>query len=206
MFKPTQTERCIYISVLFSLSNHPPKNYFLQTGADGEPRRKKMRTTFTGRQIFELERMFETKKYLNSGERSHLSRSDSSWIILRYQPSLSPSLSPFLQFPTFPYLLSRFSLLLIFTSSCIYAICIPPQASGGVRAASEDLVPEPSDEVEEAGERGGAAQDGGQQQLDQQQRAWKAGGGLHDQGRISLQRTEQVLEAQRAKGHHNAGA
>ena len=32
-------------------------------------RRKKMRTTFTGRQIFELERMFETKKYLNAGER-----------------------------------------------------------------------------------------------------------------------------------------
>ena len=29
-----------------------------------------MRTTFTGLQIFELERMFETKKYLNSGERS----------------------------------------------------------------------------------------------------------------------------------------
>ena len=38
-------------------------------------RRKKMRTTFTGRQIFELEKMFETKKYLNAGERSNLSRS-----------------------------------------------------------------------------------------------------------------------------------
>ena len=50
------------------------KMFFLQLGPDGEPRRKKMRTTFTGRQIFELERMFETKKYLNSGERSHLSR------------------------------------------------------------------------------------------------------------------------------------
>ena len=36
--------------------------------------RKKMRTTFTGRQIFELEKMFETKKYLNSNERSSLSR------------------------------------------------------------------------------------------------------------------------------------
>ena len=34
-----------------------------------------MRTTFTGRQIFELEKMFETKKYLNAGERSNLSRS-----------------------------------------------------------------------------------------------------------------------------------
>ena len=37
-------------------------------------RRKKMRTTFTGRQIFELGKMFETKKYLNAGERGNLSR------------------------------------------------------------------------------------------------------------------------------------
>ena len=37
-------------------------------------RRKKMRTTFTGRQIFELEKMFESRKYLNANERSHLSR------------------------------------------------------------------------------------------------------------------------------------
>ena len=38
-------------------------------------RRKKLRTTFTGRQIFELEKMFETKKYLTASERSSLSRS-----------------------------------------------------------------------------------------------------------------------------------
>ena len=38
-------------------------------------KRKKMRTTFTGRQIFELEKMFEVKKYLNSTERSDMSRS-----------------------------------------------------------------------------------------------------------------------------------
>ena len=37
-------------------------------------RNKKMRTTFTGRQIFIMEKMFETKKYLNASERSHLSR------------------------------------------------------------------------------------------------------------------------------------
>ena len=37
-------------------------------------KRKKMRTTFTGRQIFELEKMFEVKKYLNSTERSDMSR------------------------------------------------------------------------------------------------------------------------------------
>ena len=44
------------------------------TPGGGMSRRKKMRTTFTGRQIFELERMFETKKYLNASERGNLSR------------------------------------------------------------------------------------------------------------------------------------
>ena len=39
---------------------------------------KKMRTTFTGRQIFVMEKMFESKKYLNANERSHLSR----WVLL----------------------------------------------------------------------------------------------------------------------------
>ena len=38
------------------------------------PMRKKLRTTFTGKQIFELERIFEEKKYLNAGERTNLSR------------------------------------------------------------------------------------------------------------------------------------
>merc|ERR1719222_329424 len=33
-----------------------------------------MRTTFTGKQIYELEKMFETRKYLNAAERSQLSR------------------------------------------------------------------------------------------------------------------------------------
>jgi hypothetical protein len=37
-------------------------------------RRKKMKTTFTARLIFELEKMFEIKKYLNAGERSNLIR------------------------------------------------------------------------------------------------------------------------------------
>ena len=37
-------------------------------------RKKKLRTTFTGRQIYELEKMFENKKYLNSRERTELSR------------------------------------------------------------------------------------------------------------------------------------
>ena len=36
--------------------------------------RKKLRTTFSGWQIFELERIFETRKYINCAERKHLSR------------------------------------------------------------------------------------------------------------------------------------
>ena len=34
--------------------------------------RKKMRTTFTGKQIFELEKSFESKKYLSSSERAEM--------------------------------------------------------------------------------------------------------------------------------------
>ena len=39
-----------------------------------DPKKKKVRTTFTGRQIFELEKMFETKKYLSSSERADMSK------------------------------------------------------------------------------------------------------------------------------------
>lgn len=35
-------------------------------------RKKKSRTTFSGRQIFELERQFEQKKYLSSSERAEM--------------------------------------------------------------------------------------------------------------------------------------
>ena len=34
---------------------------------------KKLRTTFSGCQIFELERIFEARKYINCAERKHLS-------------------------------------------------------------------------------------------------------------------------------------
>ncbi|KAJ0172411.1 hypothetical protein K1T71_012384 [Dendrolimus kikuchii] len=40
----------------------------------GAGRRKKARTTFTGRQIFELEKLFEVKKYLSSGERADMAK------------------------------------------------------------------------------------------------------------------------------------
>ena len=41
-------------------------------GKDGEKKKKKARTTFTGRQIFELEKQFEQKKYLSSSERAEM--------------------------------------------------------------------------------------------------------------------------------------
>lgn len=37
-------------------------------------KRKKARTTFTGRQIFELEKQFEIKKYLSSSERAEMAK------------------------------------------------------------------------------------------------------------------------------------
>ncbi len=41
-------------------------------GKDGDKKKKKARTTFTGRQIFELEKQFEQKKYLSSSERAEM--------------------------------------------------------------------------------------------------------------------------------------
>ncbi|XP_022901320.1 homeobox protein Nkx-6.3-like [Onthophagus taurus] len=42
--------------------------------ADVKCKKKKARTTFTGRQIFELEKQFELKKYLSSSERSEMAK------------------------------------------------------------------------------------------------------------------------------------
>lgn len=47
--------------------------YDEHSSTDGK-RKKKARTTFTGRQIFELEKQFEVKKYLSSSERSEMAR------------------------------------------------------------------------------------------------------------------------------------
>ncbi|KAJ8939954.1 hypothetical protein NQ318_006135, partial [Aromia moschata] len=46
----------------------------LAEDADGKNKKKKARTTFTGRQIFELEKQFELKKYLSSSERSEMAK------------------------------------------------------------------------------------------------------------------------------------
>ena len=123
-----------------------------------------MRTTFTGRQIFELERMFETKKYLNSGERSHLSRCLIQFHNLHYLLLVLCSLSfaphlPFCHSPLFRVVF----ISVICSQLPSYYLCSPLQAPGGVRAASEDLVPEPSNKVEEAGERRRTTQDGRRQ-------------------------------------------
>ncbi|CAL4120866.1 unnamed protein product, partial [Meganyctiphanes norvegica] len=41
---------------------------------DGDHKKKKARTTFTGRQIFDLEHQFEQKKYLSSSERADMAK------------------------------------------------------------------------------------------------------------------------------------
>jgi hypothetical protein len=46
----------------------------LENGSSSDKKRKKARTTFTGKQIYELERQFEIKKYLSSSERSEMAR------------------------------------------------------------------------------------------------------------------------------------
>ncbi|CAG0923069.1 unnamed protein product [Notodromas monacha] len=45
-----------------------------EASSPGHKRNKKARTTFSGRQIFELERHFETKKYLSSSERAEIAK------------------------------------------------------------------------------------------------------------------------------------
>lgn len=55
----------------------PPHNTVDNTIAedgDAKSKKKKARTTFTGRQIFELEKQFEMKKYLSSSERSEMAK------------------------------------------------------------------------------------------------------------------------------------
>lgn len=42
------------------------------SGDECPVKKKKARTTFTGRQIFELEKQFEQKKYLSSSERAEM--------------------------------------------------------------------------------------------------------------------------------------
>ncbi|EDV48878.1 homeobox protein abdominal-B isoform X2 [Drosophila erecta] len=44
------------------------------SGSTDARRKKKARTTFTGRQIFELEKMFENKKYLSASERTEMAK------------------------------------------------------------------------------------------------------------------------------------
>ena len=48
------------------------KRSSLEDCRDEAVKKKKARTTFTGRQIFELEKQFEQKKYLSSAERAEM--------------------------------------------------------------------------------------------------------------------------------------
>ena len=47
----------------------------MEEGGEEGNGKKKVRTTFTGKQIFELEKSFESKKYLSSAERAEMASS-----------------------------------------------------------------------------------------------------------------------------------
>ena len=47
----------------------------MEEGGEDGSGKKKVRTTFTGKQIFELEKSFESKKYLSSAERAEMASS-----------------------------------------------------------------------------------------------------------------------------------
>lgn len=52
----------------------PPAAESAEDADAAERKKKKARTTFTGRQIFELEKQFEVKKYLSSSERAEMAK------------------------------------------------------------------------------------------------------------------------------------
>ena len=73
----SQTKGSSVIGNTLTASSPPPglmENGSSGSGASESKKRKKARTTFTGRQIFELERQFEVKKYLSSSERAEMAR------------------------------------------------------------------------------------------------------------------------------------
>ncbi len=70
MFKTTPRMTSFYINDILGenhKTNSMNKHVLLK-----KKKKKKSRTTFTSKQIFELEKKFENKKYLSSTERSEL--------------------------------------------------------------------------------------------------------------------------------------
>ena len=86
ILRPDRDVRCVKIDSSSPLSPSSSVSPLSMSPVDLERQQqhrqsKKMRTTFTGRQIFVMEKMFETKKYLNATERSHLSRCGKEFIL-----------------------------------------------------------------------------------------------------------------------------
>jgi hypothetical protein len=69
MFKSPSRITSFYINDILgdSIKNH--EKFLIKPS---KKKKKKSRTTFTGKQIFELEKKFENKKYLSSNERTEL--------------------------------------------------------------------------------------------------------------------------------------
>ena len=71
MLKTTRRMSSFYINDILGDSGTIQKKNSYQSSVCLK-RKKKTRTTFTGKQIFELEKKFEDKKYLSSIERSQM--------------------------------------------------------------------------------------------------------------------------------------
>lgn len=57
-----------------STAPHPSSSSPSSSSSSQNPGKKKVRTTFTGRQIYQLEQKFENKKYLSSAERAEMAK------------------------------------------------------------------------------------------------------------------------------------
>ena len=81
---------------------------------DGNDLKKKMRTTFTGKQIFELEKSFESKKYLSTAERAELAAS-----LQVTQQQVREGLERGSHIVTFSSFILDSTLIFLFSSHCL---------------------------------------------------------------------------------------
>ncbi|XP_018320572.1 hematopoietically-expressed homeobox protein hhex-like [Agrilus planipennis] len=73
--QPKKRKKLKLGEALIKKSTFLPPDLTVAPSDEGDiKKKKKARTTFTGRQIFELEKQFELKKYLSSSERSEMAK------------------------------------------------------------------------------------------------------------------------------------
>ncbi|XP_011495613.1 PREDICTED: homeobox protein Nkx-6.1 [Ceratosolen solmsi marchali] len=68
------TKEALPVGLKLASETRPSPADVAEDADSAERKKKKARTTFTGRQIFELEKQFEVKKYLSSSERADMAK------------------------------------------------------------------------------------------------------------------------------------